>query len=380
MLQLQDPGVSPRANKDASGEEGTPAVTWVSMRWLVGILPWAAIVILLAIIDGGCAPVDEPGGPEEPTPFPYFGDDDDSAGQGDDDDLGGPYPAILRPDFYDVAVSRVQPLWVEFSDEGVAATLSLSLDGEAVPGTSLRVGAVRYLFVPDWPLEPETTYDVRVDWDEDDSLGWSFTTRAARAPVGDPSGVTLAWGLDEAQASSPPGAEAFVSQLPLDILATVSSGGAAVFGGTATGDPPEQDLCVATFDPTEAGPARWEDPLIATPGALLRLSVDLSIVGYGVQQLPLRDVRFAAELEADGDGIVGIAEGSFVGWVDLREVAVPQACETLGGVAIECSPCPGDGEEQCLVFALEEIGGDAVDVELVERTPGQVKADPACMP
>ncbi|MCO4771613.1 MAG: hypothetical protein KDA24_16390 [Deltaproteobacteria bacterium] len=350
------------------------------MRWLLGAAPWVVIVIFIAVIDGGCASVEPEDLSEEPTPFPDYGDDDTP--QADDDDLGGPYPAVLRPDFDEVGVSRLSPLYVEFSEEGVnGAVTLLDPEGEEVAGTSIRVGAVRFLFVPDLPLRPEATYTMSTTWGEDDALSWDFTTRAAREPVGAPAGITLRWGIEAAAASSPPGAEAFVSQLPLGILTELDGQPLSMLAGLSEeGEPVAQDLCVATFEPTSEEPAVWEDPLLATPPVVLRLSVDLSIVGFGIQVLPLRDVRFAAELEGDASGITGIAEGSFIGWVDAREVAVPGVCETLGGVAIECTPCPGDGEEQCLVFALEEIGGDVVDVELQERSVGDVKSDPACQP
>jgi|GEM_PF-5655944 len=377
MLQLRadDPAVGVHA------EEPTPAVTFASLRWLIGVLPWALLVILLGLLDAGCAPAETPGD-SEPTPFPDFGDDDDS-GVSDDDDggIGGPYPAILRPDFDETFVSRLAAQWVEFSEEGVIATLSLTApDGEGVAGRSMRVGETRYLFLPDTPLDGDATYGMAVQWGEDSALDWTFTTRPAREPVGNIDGLTLAWDLNGAAAASPPGAEAFIGALPLGVLTQVAGEQVVAGMAAAESDPITQDPCIATFAPTENGPARWDDPLLATPGTLLRLTVDLSVVGFGIQVLPLRDVQLAAELVADEDGILSIAEGSFVAWVDAREVAVAGVCDTLGSVAIGCSPCPGDGEEQCLVIALEDIAGQALDLDIEPRTATDVKTDPACQP
>ncbi len=379
MLQLREPGSE---GTEPHPGEGTPAVSWDSLRWVLGVLPWILVVVLLAMVDGGCAPVEPEDGVPEPTPFPYYGDDDDSAAGDDDDGIGGPYPSILVPDFDQTGVSRLAGLWIEMSEEGVPATVGLSRGGEPVPGSSRRVGAVRFLFLPDAPLAPLTTYQMTAAWGEDSSLSWSFTTRDARPAVGSPDGVTLRWDIGAAGASSPPGGEAFVGALPLSVLTELSGDGPAVLGGLSEQDaePLVQDLCVATFEPTAAAPAIWEDPLLSTPPTVVRLSVDLALAGFGIEVLPLRDVRFLAELSGDEAGVTGIAEGSFFGWVDTREVAVVGICDTLSGVAIECVPCPGDGAEQCLVFALEGIQGAAVDLALTTRSAVDVKGDPACQP
>ena len=339
VTQLGDS--TPKGDPDPRSEEPpAPAVTWSSVRWILGALPWVVVVIVIAWVDGGCAPVDDDDlRVEEPTPFPDFGDDDDAAADDDDDGgIGGPYPSVLNPEFDEVGVSRLAPLWVELSEEGVPAELRLEdAAGDEVPGRSLRVGAVRYLFLPDTALDALATYTVTVDWAEDETLSWSFTTRDARTPVGTPDGVTVRWNLESAAASSPPGAEGFLGQLPLSIATVLDGAPPSVLAGTVGEAEGQitQDVCAPTFEPTAEADARWEDPLLVTPPTVVRLSVDLSIVGFGVQVLPLRDVRLAAELEAADDGIVGIAEGSFVGWVDLREVAVAGICDPLGAVAIE---------------------------------------------
>lgn len=373
---------SPGGNTE---EPRVPAVTWGSLRWAIGAVPWVIVVVLLAWADSGCAPVESDDSVPDPTPFPYFGDDDDSA-SGDDDDggIGGPYPAVLRPDFDEVGVSRLRGQWIDFSEEGVDAVLTLSTEeGEPVPGLAMRVGPVRTLYLPDEPLNGGATYTMRVEWGDESELEWNFITRPARPTVGSPDGVTLAWDIAGAGASSPPGGEAFVGALPLGVLTELSGDGPpTVLAGMANteADPITQDLCVATFEPTDTAPALWSDPLLATPPTVLRLSVDLSIAGFGVTVLPLRDVRLTAELSADENGVTGIAEGTFVGWVDAREVAVAGVCDTLSGVAIECVPCPGDGAEQCLVFALEDVEGEVVDLVIQPRSVSEIKADPACQP
>ncbi len=384
VMQLGDPLL--KSPPDARSEEHPPpAVTWSSVRWILGALPWVAVVVVIAMIDGGCAPVDDEDlRVEEPTPFPDFGDDDDAVGNDDDDGgIGGPYPSVLNPEFDEVGVSRLAPLWVELSEEGVPAEIRLEdAAGNEVSGTSLRVGAVRYLFLPDTALDSLATYRMTVDWAEDETLSWRFTTRDARPPVGAPNGVTVRWNLESAAASSPPGAEGFLGQLPLAIATVLDGAPPSVLAGTVEEADGQvtQDLCAPTFEPTAEADARWEDPLLVTPPTVVRLIVDLSIGGFGVQVLPLRDVRLAAELEAENDSIVGIAEGSFVGWVDAREIAAAGVCDTLGGVAIECVPCPGDGGEQCLVFALEDVEGSVIDLSLERRTVAEVKADLECVP
>ena len=384
VSQLRDATL--KEDPDSRPEEHTtPAVTWSSVRWILGALPWVAVVVIIALVDGGCAPVDdEDPRVEEPTPFPDFGDDDDAVADDDDDGgIGGPYPAVLNPEFDEVGVSRLAPLWVELSEEGVPAEIRLEdAAGNEVSGTSLRVGAVRYIFLPDTAFDALATYTMTVEWAEDETLSWSFTTRDARTSVGAPNGVTVRWNLESAAASSPPGAEGFLGQLPLSIATVLDGAPPSVLAGTVEEAEGQltQDLCAPTFEPTAEADARWEDPLLVTPPTVVRLSVDLSIVGLGLQVLPLRDVRLAAELEADDGGIVGIAEGSFVGWVDLREVAFAGVCDTLSAVAIECVPCPGDGGDQCLVFALEDVEGSVIDLALERRTAADVKADPGCVP
>ena len=370
---------------ERSEEQRVPAVTWGSLRWGLGALPWVLVVLLLAWADSGCVPTPPDDSSADPTPFPYFGDDDDSVSSDDDDGgIGGPYPAVLRPDFDEVGVSRLRGQWVDFSEEGVEPVLTLSTaDGQPVPGSAMRVGPVRTLYLPDEPLTGEMTYTMRVQWGDDSELEWNFVTRSERPAVESLDGVTLAWDIAGAGASSPPGGEAFVGALPLGILTELTGDGSpGVLAGMANteSDPVTQDLCVATFEPTEGAPALWNDPLIGTPPVVLRLSVDLSIAGFGVTVLPLRDVRLTAELAATEEGVTGIAEGTFVGWVDAREVAVAGVCDTLASVAIECVPCPGDGEDQCLVFALEDIEGEALNLSIQTRSVAEIKADPDCQP
>ena len=168
--------------------------------------------------------------------------------------------------------------------------------------------------------------------------------------------------------------------LPLDVLLAVSGEGPtpSVLVGVADVETGTQDLCVPTFVPT--GGVRWEDPLLVAAGGVMRLAVDLSIAGFGRTTLPLRDARFMGELEGDGaGGLSGLAEGAFFAWLDAREVTIPNICDTLEGVAIQCVPCP-DGAEQCLVFWLEDVTGPTFAVEVVPRSAAQVKADPGCQP
>ena len=355
-----------------------PKETVEAWRWAVSALPWFLFVGCLALAEGlsGCAPVEEPVGDDDDTPSTY-GDDDDATGD-DDDAIGGPYPAVFGQDPDATGVSRIKPLWVDFSEEVDAAELSLALAGEPVPGTPWQVGAVRFLFMPESALDGDTTYTATVTWGADDSFSWDFTTAPARPTVGDPAGVTISWDIQGGAASSPPGAEGFIGALPLSMLTEVAADGAILGGLTTQGEEEiAQDLCVPTFEPASS---TWADPLLETPGSVVRLTVDLSIAGYGIAQLTLREARFQAELAADADGITGLAEGSFFAVADLREVAIPGLCETLAGVAIECTACPGDGEPECMVLALEDIAGDAVDVDVVPRAAADVKADPACLP
>ena len=374
--------MDPRMTETQADQE--PQETAEAWRWALGLIPWFVFVGCLALVDGvGCVPVEEPAGDDDITPASY-GDDDDATGD-DDDALGGPYPAVFSPDPDAVGFPRINPLWVEFSQELDVAAISLvDADGDEVPVRSLRVGDVRFMAMPDEALDGDATYTATVTWDGDDSFSWSFTTAAAHPSVGDPTGVTIAWDIPGGDASSPPGAEAFVNQLPLTLLTAIGGTSDAVSvlaaGGQEVDGGFEQDLCVPTFEPTESEPAQWGDPLLQTPAALFRLTVDLSIAGFGVEVLPLRDVRLVAELAADQDGITGLAEGMFVGFGDLREVALPGLCDTLGGVAINCTPCPGDGAEQCMVFALHGIQGVVADVQLVPRLAADVKADPDCLP
>ena len=354
-------------------------------RWALGMLPWFVIVGCLALIEGlACAPVEAPGPGEDVTPTSY-GDDDDAAGD-DDDALGGPYPAVFSPDLDSIDVSRLNPFWVEFSQELDGVGLSLvDNDGAGVAVTTWTVGEVRFLAMPDAALTGGAEYTATVTWGVDDSFSWSFSTAPERQPVGDPTGLTIAWDIPGGQASSPPGAEAFVGTLPLMLLTELGGTADAVTllaaGGVDDGAGGlVQDLCVPTFEPTADSPAQWDDPLLQTPAALFRLTVDLAIAGFGVEVLPLRDVRLVAELASDGGAITGLAEGMFVGYADLREVALVGLCETLGGVAISCVPCPGDGAEQCMVFALEGIQGAVAAVDLVPRAAADVKSDPACLP
>jgi hypothetical protein len=347
------------------------------MRW--------ALCILLTVGLLGCPGDDDDSREPVWTNDDDWGDDDDSSPAGDDDDTTPPVPdaVLFEPADGEVGVSPSRAVIADFKHEGAIGEITLTDEnGSSVPGRTLQSSLQRLLFLSDDLLAPSTTYEATVIWPTGEA-SWSFTTSTSGAtPVSIlPTGLTLHWTLTSSVVS-PPGAQVFLSIADLQLLTQIThvSGdelrmlGAVVVDGV-------QDLCAPTFDPTGLEVGRYADPTFRVGPTSFTQLIDLSILGFGMVQIPFRDAQLAGVLLDDGDGnYVGVESGRFVGVIDARDLNIPNACDTLGSVGLPCVTCPFDlTSEACVVFVLDDLTTTLEpDITLQERSVQDILDDPAC--
>ena len=312
-------------------------------------------------------------------------DDDDSAGPGDDDDATPPIPdaVLFEPLDGSVDISPSRAVIVDFEHEGARGELTLTdPDGSSVPGRTLQVSLQRLLFLSNELLAPSTTYTATVVWPTGEH-SWSFTTSTSgeESVAILPTDVTLHWSLTTSVVS-PPGAQVFLGIADVQLLTqitNVTDTTLTMLGGLSTDG--DQDLCAPTFDPTGTEPGVYVDPGFSVGPAAFAQLIDLSILGYGLVQIPFRDAQLAGVLYDDGNSnYAGVESGRFVGVVDARDVNIPMACDTLSSVGLPCVPCPFDeASEACVVFVLDDLTAAVQPgLQLVPRSAEDVVSDPTC--
>ncbi len=312
-------------------------------------------------------------------------DDDDSAAPADDDDATPPVPnaVLYEPADGATGVSPSRAVVVDFEHEGARGEITLTDPlGAEVAGRTLQASLERLVFLSDGLLAPSTLYTATVAWPTGEHT-WSFTTNASGSdPFAIlPTDVTLHWSLTTSVVS-PPGAGVFLGIADVQLLTqitNVTDMDMTMLGAVSTDG--DQDLCAPTFDPTEADSGVFVDPTFsAGPTAFAQL-IDLTILGYGLVQIPFRDAQLAGVLYDDGNSnYAGVESGRFVGVVDVRDVNIPDACDTLGSVGLPCVPCPFDlTSEACVVFILDDLTAAVQPgLQLEPRTSTDVVNDPGC--
>jgi len=349
---------------------------------------WALYTALTLLITGCPSPRDDDD--DDVTSPPVWTDDDDwddddDSAVSDDDDATPPIPAavIFAPLDGSVGVAPSRAVIVDFEHEGARGDITLTdPSGAAVPGRTLQASLLRLLFLSDELLAPSTLYEATVVWPTG-AHTWSFTTNASGSlPVAIlPTEVTLHWSLTSSVVS-PPGAEVFLGIADLQLLTQVTNATSdeLLMLGALSADG-VQDLCAPTFDPTTPIPGAYTDPQFAVGPTSFGQVVDLSILGFGLVNIPFRDAQLAGVFVGDGNsGYAGVESGRFVGVVDARDLIIPNACDTLGSVGLPCVPCPFDPDsEACVVFVLDDLTSTAQPgVHLAERLPNDIASDPAC--
>ncbi len=272
----------------------------------------------------------------------------------------------------------------EFSEVDESATVTLADDGGTdIPGSGEWVGDT-YLWTPNDPLTPSTSYTATLTTcDGANSLDVGFTTSAVGAVVPDGDVQDLAYALDLASGTfvEPPGVGALLqSQLNVDILIGVANANGAdlqLIGaiGEEGASPPAQDLCTESIDFPAADFS--ENPYFEVGPQTTTLDVQ----GISVT---IDDLFVSGAFAPDGSAVVGAV---LAGSIDTRPLAglvgddaPPEAvCDLAVTFGIECQACSDGSGDFCLSLLVTDIAAEEVPgATVVARDQAAIDADVNC--
>ncbi len=237
-------------------------------------------------------------------------------------------------------------------------------------------GAV-IVFTPDEPLEPNTPYEVGLDYCHGaPTIG--FTTSTLGVPVPEPAvleGLTWAYDLRDARFYQAGYLgdllQTFAERMGLiSVLAVHAESLEARLAMANATEPPEQDFCARTSD----------IPNVDFSGnPYFRFGpTDYAFDAYlGTIELPEMSVE--GTIADDGSVLGGLVISAVI---DVRSVAdavqmdVDELCDILVVYSNPCEACPGDGEPYCVSTAADGLPAERVtlDVEPIE----EAYEDPRC--
>lgn len=318
-------------------------------------------------------------------------DDGDKGGVGNTDDTGpAPDDSATIDDSSEPAcaavVASTSPVDGAIDVElDVQPSVVLSeVDGTAtmesdIPGTFTAMDdELTYVWVPDGPLEPDTTYSVTTTTCTGSST-FSFTTVAPEIPD---HLLERTWGVDLSGGTITE--PAVLETLVGDSLSPGLIGISAVGPGSvdlrvaavATGvSPPEQDYCLSTSDVPGAS---------YTDGLVSGTADEIWIALVPGDPVPVYNLEFQAQWTAEGDTFTN---GTLEGELDARYICdwLSMTADDLCGLAsafgFPCTECP-DGELYCVHMRMENLDGLEVDTTLMSVAandcPGCETGEPVC--
>lgn len=268
------------------------------------------------------------------------------------------YPADGGVDFYHRDVIEVK---MERSD-GVA--LSLTLDGELVPGHQGRSGTL-FTLTPFDPLEPLSAYEIHVVAGCDEH-SFGFSTSG----VGESSGSVSpgVYPLDLAQGTWLGGSafSVFSKYAEVPLLLEVSAGLelSLTAAGTPSGD---EDVCL----PAVALTTWSEDPPWFAAGGPGELYIPFERSGWELARMLTPTIE--ASFGDDGAELVGVV---FSAWLDFRSIEDEWvSCDGAAAVGNPCEPCPDGSGSFCAPFSVSRIPS-VLDVDL--SSSGLLLEDEPC--
>lgn len=153
-----------------------------------------------------------------------------------------------------------------------------------------------------------------------------------------------------------------------------SAGSAQVFMALVDGS--GQDLCTETIDLPAAA---WDDPVLSIGPA----DVTMDFGGYTVT---LSDFAMAV---AATDDCRDLRDGAFTSELDIRVMAPlfedlmgtsnpSTICDLIEGFGASCGACSSDGQDYCLVVAVDRLDGEGGVLDLQAVTAADVAGNPDC--
>lgn len=233
-----------------------------------------------------------------------------------------------------------------------ADTWTLGLQPSVAGTATLNDDGLGATFIPDEPLDYETTYAIAAEACEDGAL-FTFTTGPEPLTDDDVEGKTYAVASPNIAFTSPPPAViALVGGFADYILVqiddiddvsrefTANAGAANVVNGVTTLD------CQFAFD---AGVGDF------TNAPLIDVGPTEFILPLGGNNITVEDFELSGEIGPSGDSIRDL---SITGAIDTRTINIGlDVCLLALGAGLNCVPC-NDGAPRCLNLAATATQGD----------------------
>ncbi len=260
-------------------------------------------------------------------------------------------------------LSEADPSAVVFADfDGVQTT---------------RDDGLTIVYTPSAPLEPETAYEVGLDYCRGaPSIG--FTTSTYGLPLDDPGallGSTWAYDLRDARFYE----AGYLGDLlqtfaeRVGLVSVVGVEGDTVDLRLAVADdqePPGQDYCARTVD--VAGVDFSSTPFLEFGPTSIRFNAYLG-------EIQLHEMYVETSVSPSGDTLGGM---SITAVIDARSVSgavdmeVGELCDLLEVYGAPCGPCPDDDEPYCVSTAADHF--EAVGVSTQVDPIVEAYTDPRC--
>ncbi len=242
---------------------------------------------------------------------------------------------------------------------------------------STRDEGTTILYLPDEALEPQTSYEIGLDYcGGQPSI--AFTTSQYGLPLEDPAsllGRTWLWDLREARfyegnylgdlLQTFAERQGLISVVAMDET-TVDLRLAVAVPGT----PPSQDYCSRTTE--IEGVDISEAPFVSFGPTSMEFQAYLGTI-------VISDTMVEGTVAPDGSALGGL---EIEATIDVRSAAqaiemdVAEMCDILETYGSACAACPDDGEPYCVSMAADHF--DAMEVEVEVDQIVQAYADPRC--
>lgn len=280
------------------------------------------------------------------------------------------YPILNAADVY-----YRDSLKVNFSEEDIDATLTLTdSSGAEVSGTG-TVEGTQFTFTPAAPLAPSETYRASVEYcGSEEPVVIDFTTSSFGTPLtngnSDLMGKTFAVDLESGVVLEPAGVgellRSFLSNTFLINVFETAPETISVLSALSYANSLEQNFCVPTLN---------DFPLIdvsQTPFFSLETSaLQLNVAAYNTKVYNFRvEGTFASDASYFGKAYIS---GEF----DAREAYTllndfgfaaeneDDVCELLDGLGASCIECSSDGAPYCLKIVIDDLVANAIEEEIV---------------
>ena len=280
------------------------------------------------------------------------------------------YPILNAADVY-----YRDNLKVNFSEEGIDATLTLTdSSGTQVSGSGTTEGS-QFTFTPNEPLTPSSSYRASVQYcGSEEPVVIDFTTSSFGTPLtngnSDLLGKTFAVDLESGVVLEPAGVgELLRSLLSNTFLINVfetSDSTISVLSALSYANSLEQNFCVPTLN---------DFPLIdvsQTPFFSLKAdTLQLNVAAYNTK---VYDFTVEGTFASDGSYF---GQAYLSGEFDAREAYVllsdfgfdaeneDDVCGLLEDLGASCTECSTDGAPYCVRLVLDDLIANAIEEEIV---------------